>query len=88
MRASLDIPDEIYRRIEAKSAQEGRALQDVTIELYERWIGASSPSVDRPEATAWIDEFLSHTIPADLPGPTAREILDEERNRFDPPRPA
>jgi len=88
MRATLDIPDEIYRRIEAKSAQEGRALQDVTIELYERWIGASSPSADRPEATAWIDEFLSHTIPADLPGPTAREILDEERNRLEPPRPA
>lgn len=39
MKATIDIPEEIYRRVKAKAALEGRAIREVTIELYRVWLG-------------------------------------------------
>jgi len=36
MKATIDIPDELYRRVEAKTAIKGRAIPDLTIELFRR----------------------------------------------------
>jgi hypothetical protein len=30
-----------------------------------------------------VDQLLEHAVPADRPGPTAREILEEDRNRLE-----
>lgn len=38
MKATFDIPDEIYRRAKARSAMEGRPLRAVAIELFEGWL--------------------------------------------------
>lgn len=38
MKATIDIPDELYRKVKAKSALEGRAVREVTIELYRQWV--------------------------------------------------
>ncbi len=38
MNATVDIPDQSYRQVKARPAWQGRAVQDVTIELYERWL--------------------------------------------------
>jgi hypothetical protein len=42
MKATIEIPDDLYRKLEAKSASEGRPLQDVAIELLGEWVGKSS----------------------------------------------
>ena len=51
MKATVEIPDELYRQVKAKSALEGRAVRDVTVELYESYVGrktaAASPSGPR-----------------------------------------
>jgi hypothetical protein len=39
MKATIDIPDELYRRVKAKSALEGRPIRAVAIELFEAWAG-------------------------------------------------
>jgi hypothetical protein len=33
MRTTIDIPDELYRRLEADAAQEGRSVGDLVLEL-------------------------------------------------------
>lgn len=43
MKATLDIPDDLYRRVEARSAAEGRPLQSVAVQLFEKWLDVSPP---------------------------------------------
>jgi hypothetical protein len=84
MKATIDVPDDLYRRVKAKTALEGRAVREVTIELFRNWV--QEPAVlagDRMEQTkSWVDQLLEHAVPADLPGSTAREILEQDRSRL------
>ena len=44
MKATLDIPDDLYRRVKARSAMEGRPLRSVAIGLLQQWLdGDNSP---------------------------------------------
>jgi hypothetical protein len=44
MKATLDIPDDLYRRVKARSAMEGRPLRSVAISLLQQWLdGDNSP---------------------------------------------
>ena len=85
MKATIDIPDDLYRRVKAKTALKGRAVRDVTIELFRNWV--QEPRTDLHAAgespASWVDQLLEHAVPADRPGPTAREILQKERNRLE-----
>lgn len=38
MKTSIDLPDELYRRVKARSALEGRAVREVTTELLAQWV--------------------------------------------------
>lgn len=38
MKATIDIPDELYRKVKAKSALEGRPVRDVTVQLFRKWV--------------------------------------------------
>lgn len=38
MKATIHIPDEMYREIKAKSALEGRSVRSVTMMLYASWL--------------------------------------------------
>jgi len=39
VKATVDIPDELYRQVKAKSALEGRPVREVTVELFEGYVG-------------------------------------------------
>lgn len=41
MKATIDIPDDLYRKVKAKSALESRPAREVAIELSRNWIGES-----------------------------------------------
>ena len=43
MKATIEIPDELYRQVKAKSALEGRAIREVTIELYQAGLKQEMP---------------------------------------------
>ena len=85
MKATIDIPDDLYRRVKAKTALKGRAVRDVTIELFRNWVQepGSTTHAGRESPASWVDQLLEHAVPADQPGPTAREFLEEERNRLE-----
>jgi len=40
----MEIPDELYRQVKAKSALEGRAVREVAEELFRRYVGQDGPS--------------------------------------------
>lgn len=39
MKATIEIPDELYRQVKAKGALEGQTLEEVAIELFRRYVG-------------------------------------------------
>lgn len=45
MKATFEIPDELYRKLKAKSALEGRPMRAVAVELFRNWLG-ESPTPD------------------------------------------
>ena len=47
MKATIDLPDDLYRRVKAKSALEGRPIRSVAIELFERWLNEDAPPARR-----------------------------------------
>lgn len=58
MKATIQIPDEMYREVKAKSALHGRSVRSVTIMLYSSWLrglvdesGQESPVVEPRLAT-------------------------------------
>ena len=60
MKATIEIPDELYRRVKAKSALEGQPVREVVMHLFRGWLGdgdalpAENPVGMRPEsAPAW-----------------------------------
>lgn len=86
MKATIEIPDELYRRVKAKSAIEGRRIRDVTMELYERWLKGEAPAPRRPPQK-WLQSWLRladetfHDAGGDK---SARQILTEGRGRLEP----
>lgn len=44
MKATIDFPDELYRKVKARSALEGRSVRSVALDLFRRWLGEHSRS--------------------------------------------
>lgn len=42
MKATIDIPDVLYRQVKAKSAMQGQPIRLVAIELFSSWVNATS----------------------------------------------
>ena len=38
MKATFEIPDDLYRQVKARSAMEGRPLRSVAEELFQNWL--------------------------------------------------
>ncbi len=55
MKATFDIPEELHRKVKAKSALEGRPVREVVIELFRQWVGEAPPpeSSKKPAKSAY-----------------------------------
>jgi hypothetical protein len=103
MKATIDIPDDLYLRVKATSERLGRPVDAVVADLIQRSLdedagatrqlvkqAANPPSTStktrRELAQEWLDEWLlmgeeaHRSAPS---GPSAREILEEGRNRLE-----
>ena len=38
MKATIEIPDDLYRQVKARAALQGHTIREVTIELYQAWL--------------------------------------------------
>ena len=83
MKVTIDIPDDLYRKVKAKCALEGRPIRAVTVELYPRWLSEDSTPLGQASAQ-WLEEWLRLADAVSqnaTPGPSAREILEQDRDR-------
>lgn len=88
MKATIDIPDTLYRQVKARSAMEGRSVRDVTIELFRGWLALGPAAVseragDRIDAAeTWLaswEEVGARVERAAVGERTTRDILTADR---------
>lgn len=65
MKATFQIPDELYREVKAETAREGRTLRDVTISLFEQWLRDRKRTATSPLPVDWrnFKAPLAHLVP-------------------------
>ncbi|MBI4349793.1 MAG: hypothetical protein HY553_23350 [Elusimicrobia bacterium] len=44
MKATIEFPDDLYRKVKARSALEGRSVREVALDLFRRWLVGESRS--------------------------------------------
>lgn len=87
MKATIEIPDVLYRQVKARSALEGRSVRDVTIELFRRWLALPAPDLVSGEARSdaaetWLaswEEVGDLVESAAVDERTTRDILIADR---------
>lgn len=86
MKATIDLPDDLYRRVKAKSALQGRAIREVTMDLYQRWLEVEIAAEQPQSPEDWVEAWLqlgNESLQDAPPGPTATEILRSDRSRLE-----
>ncbi|MEO5715915.1 MAG: hypothetical protein ABIT37_20715 [Luteolibacter sp.] len=65
MKATFQIPDELYREVKVETAREGRTLRDLTISLFEQWLRDRKLVVPPPLSVDWrnFKAPLAHLVP-------------------------
>ncbi len=59
MKATMDIPDDLYRRVKAKTALEGLTVREVAVAFFTTWVGdapsqpAAKQATREPTTPAW-----------------------------------
>jgi plasmid stability protein len=83
MKATIDLPDDLYRRVKARAALDGRTVREVSIELYTAWLDPGTSAVKEPITGAeWLarwDELGAETARKAIDPRTTREILLADR---------
>lgn len=89
MKATIQVPEELYRRVKAEAALRGLTIREVTTELYRRWLGEGEGTGVTHDPSEWLREWLSaadEAMDEAPPGRSAREELESSRGRLDPAR--
>jgi hypothetical protein len=86
MKATMEIPDELYRRVKAKSALEGRAIREITVELYQHWLAQKPATESTSLPEQWLADWFKladENTEEAPPGATTRTLREEDRTRLD-----
>jgi hypothetical protein len=75
MKATIDLPDHLYRRVKAKSALEGRSIRSVALDLFRRWLG------ERPRAGKGKAFVSFHDLAKDFCGAVDSGVGDLATNQ-------
>lgn len=85
MKTTIDLPDELYRRVKAKSALEGKTVREVATSLFQQWADGTVPRGETPtaraEADAWLAEWerMATELGKAAPGGGVVEQLLQDR---------
>jgi len=95
MKATIEIPDVLYRRVKAKSAIEGQPVREVVMQLFGAWLGETDEqAADEPviaqhrTAPAWFGaarKYAQHVKRHDLT--SVRRSIARGRAHESPPSP-
>lgn len=87
MKATIDIPDDLYRQVKAEAALRGVTVREVTTQLYRRWLSEGESGETRQASSEWLRSWLEAADEAMSRAPagrSAREELEADRNRLEP----
>jgi len=59
MKATIELPDDLYRQIKSRCALEGRPIRSVAVELFKSWLGKGSGSAPPPDEDAILNGDLA-----------------------------
>ena len=65
MKATFQIPDELYREVKAETARDGHSVREVVISLFEQWLRQKKQTAPHATSIDW-ENFqapLSHLMP-------------------------
>lgn len=64
MKATFQIPDDLYREVKAQTAREGRTVRDVAINLFQQWLRQKNQASLLATPTDWqsFQPPLSHLV--------------------------
>jgi len=65
MKATFQIPDDLYRDVKAETARDGRTVREVVISLFEQWLRQKKQSAPHAGSIDW-ESFqapLFHLMP-------------------------
>lgn len=67
MKATFQIPDELYREVKAETARAGLTLREVTIGLFEQWLQQTKQPAQSSPAVDWLNfpAPLAHLVAED-----------------------
>lgn len=51
MKTTIELPDDLYRRVKAKSALEGKTVREVATSLFQQWADGTLPRGQYPEGS-------------------------------------
>ena len=90
MKTTIDLPDQLMAEVQNLAAREQRKVSELVAEFVRVGIESRTNTVDadqqRAEAARWLEEWVKfgdETLRDVPPGPTANEILEEDRNRLE-----
>lgn len=72
MKATIDIPDELYRRVKARSAMEGRPIRSVAVDLFQKWLEEKPVVESKPDPSLDVEKMPWLAI--------ARKYVREDQN--------
>lgn len=87
MKTTIDIPDELYRRVKVQSTLMGKRIRGLTIELYRRWLAETEARSDAQTPAPWVEECVrlgEEALQSTPPGPTATQLIAAGRKRLEP----
>jgi hypothetical protein len=70
MKATFQLPDELYREFKVETAREGRTVREVAISLFEQWLREKKQPSPHPTPVDWhaFQPPLASHLPAAAPG--------------------
>lgn len=86
MKATIDIPDDLYRQIKAEAALRGLTVREVTTRLYRRWLREGEDEQPGEASAVWLRSWLDAADDAIRCAPAGRSARDElaaDRNRLE-----
>ena len=85
MKATIDIPDDLYRQVKSEAALRGLTIREVTTQLYRHWLSEDEGAEIREAPKAWLRSWLDaadEAVRCAPAGRSAREELAADRNRL------
>ena len=93
MKTTLELPDDLMRKLRVRAAESDRRLKDVVSELIERGLEASNDRQDTDPLQAWLSKLEvradgTMVNPDGIDAPDFERALEavREENRQRPPR--